>query len=107
MGADPAWLTLALTLPDVDEAWLESFSDSLFDLLNYYDMQLIGGDTTRGPLSMTLGIHGFVPMGRALTRSGAKPGDWIYVTGTQAIAPPGWRFCKTVCRLPMLKMRTT
>lgn len=77
MGADPAWLTLALTLPDVDEAWLESFSDSLFDLLNYYDMQLIGGDTTRGPLSMTLGIHGFVPMGRALTRSGAKPGDWI------------------------------
>ena len=72
MGADPAWLTLALTLPDVDEAWLESFSDSLFDLLNYYDMQLIGGDTTRGPLSMTLGIHGFVPMGRALTRAGAK-----------------------------------
>ncbi len=48
MGADPAWLTLALTLPDVNEAWLESFSDSLFDLLNYYDMQLIGGDTTRG-----------------------------------------------------------
>ncbi|VTN14474.1 Thiamine-monophosphate kinase [Raoultella terrigena] len=43
-------------------------------LLNYYDMQLIGGDTTRGPLSMTLGIHGFVPPGRALKRSGAKPG---------------------------------
>ena len=89
MGADPAWLTLALTLPDVDEAWLESFSDSLFDLLNYYDMQLIGGDTTRGPLSMTLGIHGFVPMGRALTRSGAKPGDWIYVTGTPGDSAAG------------------
>ena len=84
-----AWLTLALTLPDVDEAWLESFSDSLFDLLNYYDMQLIGGDTTRGPLSMTLGIHGFVPMGRALTRSGAKPGDWIYVTGTPGDSAAG------------------
>ncbi|AFJ47975.1 thiamine-phosphate kinase [Shimwellia blattae] len=82
MGADPAWLTLALTLPGVDEPWLEAFSDSLFELLNYYDMQLIGGDTTRGPLSMTLGIHGLIPAGRALTRSGAKPGDWIYVTGT-------------------------
>ncbi|MEJ4042859.1 thiamine-phosphate kinase [Erwinia sp. SLM-02] len=82
MGADPAWLTLALTLPKVDESWLESFSDSLFELLDYYDMQLIGGDTTRGPLSMTLGIHGLVPQGRALRRAGARIGDWIYVTGT-------------------------
>lgn len=81
MGADPAWLTLALTLPSVDEAWLKAFSDSLFELLDYYDMQLVGGDTTRGPLSMTLGIHGLVPQGRALKRSGARPGDWIYVTG--------------------------
>ncbi|MGD8164858.1 thiamine-phosphate kinase [Pantoea sp. FN0307] len=82
MGADPAWLTLALTLPDVDEAWLKAFSDSLFELLDYYDMQLIGGDTTRGPRSLTLGIHGLVPAGRALRRSGARPGDWIYVTGS-------------------------
>ncbi|EXU77032.1 thiamine-phosphate kinase [Erwinia mallotivora] len=82
MGADPAWLTLALTLPSVDEAWLKAFSDSLFELLDYYDMQLIGGDTTRGPLSLTLGIHGLIPQGRALKRSGARPGDWIYVTGT-------------------------
>ncbi|HAI48944.1 MAG TPA: thiamine-phosphate kinase, partial [Enterobacteriaceae bacterium] len=89
MGADPAWLTLALTLPEVDEAWLEAFSDSLFELLNYYDMQLIGGDTTRGPLSMTLGIHGFVPNGRALKRAGAKPGDWIYVTGTPGDSAAG------------------
>jgi len=89
MGADPAWLTLALTLPSVDEAWLAGFSDSLFDLLNYYDMQLIGGDTTKGPLSMTLGIHGFVPEGRALKRSGAKPGDWVYVTGTPGDSAAG------------------
>ena len=89
MGAEPAWLTLALTLPAADEAWLESFSDSLFMQLNYYDMQLIGGDTTRGPLSMTLGIHGFVPPGRALKRSGAKPGDWIYVTGTPGDSAAG------------------
>ncbi|WP_058911530.1 thiamine-phosphate kinase [Entomohabitans teleogrylli] len=89
MGADPAWLTLALTLPDIDEVWLEAFSDSLFELLNYYDMQLIGGDTTRGPLAMTLGIHGLVPAGRALKRSGARPGDWIYVTGTPGDSAAG------------------
>ena len=82
MGADPAWLTLALTLPEVDESWLQPFSDSLFELLDYYSMQLIGGDTTRGPLSMTLGIHGLLPEGRALKRSGAHVGDWIYVTGS-------------------------
>ncbi|WP_313574373.1 thiamine-phosphate kinase [Pseudescherichia sp.] len=89
MGADPAWLTLALTLPEVDEPWLKAFSDSLFEQLSYYDMQLIGGDTTRGPLSMTLGIHGYVPAGRALKRSGAKPGDWIYVTGTPGDSAAG------------------
>lgn len=82
MGADPAWLSLALTLPSVNEDWLQAFSDSLFDQLNYYGMQLIGGDTTRGPLSLTLTIHGFVPEGRALARAGARIGDWIYVTGT-------------------------
>lgn len=89
MGADPAWLTLAITLPEVDESWLEAFSDSLFEQLDYYDMQLIGGDTTRGPLSMTLGIHGLVPTGRALKRSGARPGDWIYVTGTPGDSAAG------------------
>ncbi|EFB0101410.1 thiamine-phosphate kinase [Salmonella enterica] len=89
MGADPAWLTLAITLPEVDEPWLEAFSDSLFELLNYYDMQLIGGDTTRGPLSMTLGIHGYIPAGRALRRAGAKPGDWIYITGTPGDSAAG------------------
>ncbi|NIG62795.1 MAG: thiamine-phosphate kinase [Serratia symbiotica] len=82
MGADPAWLSLALTLPKVDEAWLKAFSDSLFEQLDYYGMQLIGGDTTRGPLSMTLNIKGLIPAGQALTRSGARIGDWIYVTGT-------------------------
>ncbi len=62
---------------------------ALFEQLNYYDMQLIGGDTTRGPLSMTLAIHGYVPPGRALKRSGAKPGDWIYVTGTPGDSAAG------------------
>lgn len=82
MGAEPAWLTLALTLPAVDETWLTAFSHSLFATLDDYHVQLIGGDTTRGPLSLTLGIHGLLPAGRALCRSGARAGDRIYVTGT-------------------------
>lgn len=82
MGAEPAWLTLVLTLLQVDETWLEAFSNSLFETLNDYGMQLIGGDTTRGPLAMTLGIHGFIPLGGGLKCSGAKPGDGIYITGT-------------------------
>ncbi|UAY97353.1 thiamine-phosphate kinase [Dickeya dadantii] len=82
MGADPAFVSLALTLPAIDADWLAAYSDSLFEQLAYYDMQLIGGDTTRGPLSMTLTIQGLVPAGRALKRSGARVGDWIYVTGT-------------------------
>ncbi|MFT8210665.1 MAG: thiamine-monophosphate kinase [Symbiopectobacterium sp.] len=72
MGADPAWLSLAITLPEINSAWLAAYSDSLFTLLDYYGMQLIGGDTTRGPLSLTLTIHGLVPAGRALTRAGAR-----------------------------------
>ena len=82
MGADPAWLTLAISLPHIDHQWLQAFSDALFEQLDYYHMQLIGGDTTRGPLSMTLGIHGLVPTGKSLKRSGAQHGDWIFVTGT-------------------------
>lgn len=82
MGADPAWLSLALTLEKVDTEWLEHFSDSLYSLLDYYQMQLIGGDTTKGPLSLTLSVYGFIPQGMQLTRAGAKVGDWIYVTGS-------------------------
>ncbi|MBJ7221842.1 MULTISPECIES: thiamine-phosphate kinase [unclassified Brenneria] len=81
MGADPAWLSLAITLPESNSDWLSAYSDGLFELLDYYGMQLIGGDTTRGPLSLTLTIYGLVPAGRALTRAGARIGDWIYVTG--------------------------
>lgn len=81
MAATPCWLVLALTLPALNPHWLERFSDGLRDSLSRFNMALIGGDTTRGPLSMTLTVHGLVANGKALRRSGAKPGDIIYVSG--------------------------
>lgn len=81
MGADPAWATLAITLPNADEAWLRQFCKGLFTLLNEYNVQLVGGDTTRGPLTVTMQMHGFVEKGMAIKRSGAEPGDKIYVSG--------------------------
>ena len=82
MGAKPVWISLALTLPEVDENWLSQFSQSLFDTLNQYDVTLIGGDTTKGPLSVTITAQGLVPKGKALFRHNAKVGDLIYVSGT-------------------------
>jgi thiamine-monophosphate kinase len=81
MGAQPCWATLALTLPEADETWLAGFSEGFFTLAERYGVQLIGGDTTRGPLSITVQIHGLVPPGQALRRSAAQSGDLIYVTG--------------------------
>ena len=81
MGGTPCWVLLALTLPECDDKWLERFSSGLHDSLKQYDLSLVGGDTTRGPLSMTLTIHGFVPKGSFILRNGAKPGDIIYVSG--------------------------
>ncbi len=81
MGAEPAWFTLALTMPKADENWLQEFSQGLFQLAQEYNLQLIGGDTTRGPLTITIQIHGFIPEKHALRRSGAKAGDRIYVSG--------------------------
>jgi len=83
MGATPAWATLALTLPRADEDWLEQFCRGLFALADRYGVQLVGGDTTHGPVTViSLQAHGFVPPGQALRRDGAKPGDGIYITGT-------------------------
>lgn len=81
MGAEPRWATLALTLPDPDENWLKNFSTGFFELADSHGVQLIGGDTTLGPLAVTIQIHGLVPAGSALRRSGACAGDLIYVTG--------------------------
>ncbi len=81
MGAEPAWISIGLTLPNVDETWLEQFTQGMHDIAEYYNVQLIGGDTTQGPLTITVCAKGIVPKGKALTRSGAKVGDWLFVTG--------------------------
>ncbi len=99
MGAEPAWATLALSLPQADEAWLAAFAEGFFVLAECYNVQLVGGDTTCGPLSVTLQLQGFVPQQKALTRGGARPGDHVFVTGSLgdagaglAIAQGRWEF---------------
>lgn len=82
MGAEPAWATLALTLPAADEDWLAGFAAGFLALAEQHGVQLVGGDTTRGPRSITVQVHGFVEPGRALRRDGARAGDLVYVTGT-------------------------
>lgn len=81
MGATPAWATLSLTLPAVDAAWLQAFADGFFSLADEYAVALVGGDTTRGPLSVTVQLHGFVEPGKALRRDAANPGDAVFVSG--------------------------
>jgi thiamine-monophosphate kinase len=89
MGAKPAWVTLALALPESDEQFIEGFAKGFFALAGEYDVELVGGDTVRGPLSFTVQIHGLVPANTALLRGGAQPGDFIYVTGTPGDAAAG------------------
>jgi thiamine-monophosphate kinase len=81
MGAKPLAFTLALTLPVVSADWLEAFARGLNEMAQGCSMRLIGGDTTRGPLSLTVTVFGSVPAGQALTRSGAQPGDVLCVGG--------------------------
>lgn len=82
MGAEPAWILLALTLPNVSESWLKQFTEGFFPLMQQFQLQLVGGDLTQGPLTITLQALGFVPPGKALGRIGACVGDRIYVTGS-------------------------
>ncbi|AGA89081.1 thiamine-monophosphate kinase [Thioflavicoccus mobilis 8321] len=82
MGAEPAWATLALTLPEIDPDWLGGFARGLGDLAAAHGVQLVGGDTTRGPLTVSIQVHGLVAPGQAVTRAGARPGDLVCVSGT-------------------------
>jgi len=86
IGAEPAWAMLSLTLPHANPEWLRAFSDGLFDMLSRYKVQLVGGDSSRGPLAITVQVQGFVPEGQALRRSGARPGDRIYLSGPVGLA---------------------
>jgi thiamine-monophosphate kinase len=81
-GAQPLAFTLALALPQVDEDWLARFSDGLFALADAHGCELVGGDTTRGPLTINITVFGEVPAGAALLRSGAGAGDDLWVSGT-------------------------
>ncbi len=82
MGAEPRWLTLALTIPQVDQTWLNDFRCGLQRAMQRYHVNLIGGDLTRGPLSITIQAQGLIPRGQALRRNGAQAGDHIFVSGT-------------------------
>ncbi|KGM55169.1 thiamine-monophosphate kinase [Lysobacter arseniciresistens ZS79] len=82
MGAEPAWCTLSLSLPEADAEWLDGFLDGFLELAGAHRVALVGGDTTRGPLSIGVTVHGLVEPGGALRRDGARAGDDIWVSGT-------------------------
>ena len=82
MGATPAWVSLSITLPEVDASWLRPFSQSFFALAKSHSLRLIGGDTTRGPLSITITVMGLLPKNKRLSRSTAQLGDSIYMSGS-------------------------
>ena len=82
MGAVPVWALLNLTLPEANEHWLRQFSDGFFRLADQHDVALVGGDTTRGPLCISVTAGGWVSVGQALTRSGAAVNDRVWITGT-------------------------
>ena len=89
MGAEPAWALRGLSLPDADSAWLDGFLDGFLALSDRHGLRLVGGDTTRGPRSISITVHGWVPEGAALCRSGAQAGDDIWVSGTLGDAAAG------------------
>lgn len=89
MGAEAAWALLALTLPDPDEQWLEQFARAAGDLCRRHGVSLVGGDTTRGPLSITVTLIGIVPIGVALERRGGQAGDAVFVTGSPGDSAAG------------------
>lgn len=89
MGATPAWALLSLSLPQPDAAWLDAFLDGFSELAARHDVALVGGDTTRGALSICVTALGFVPHAQALKRANAHPGDIVCVTGTLGDAAAG------------------
>jgi thiamine-monophosphate kinase len=89
MGAEPAWALLSLSLPEVDEAWLDAFAHGLHALAQRHGVALVGGDTVAGPRVITIQALGFVPPEQALRRGGARPGDVLFVSGWPGEAAAG------------------
>ncbi len=81
MGAEPLWITLGLTLPEVKEPWVKAFAKGLLRAADQFNVALVGGDTTKGPMAMTIQVHGAVDPGKALLRSNARVNDLVFVTG--------------------------
>ncbi len=110
MAAEPLCFTMALTLPQADPNWLEAFSGGLAELAGEFHCSLAGGDISRGPLQIAIGVHGLCIAGNELRRAGARPGQKVYVTGwlgdgalglaAQGIATPGIGFNAPLCELP-------
>jgi thiamine-monophosphate kinase len=89
MGAEPAWALLALTIPQYDDTWLTPFARAAGDLCRRHGVALVGGNTTRGPLSVTVTLAGIVPIGVALERSGGQAGDAVFVSGSPGDSAAG------------------
>ena len=89
MGATPRWAFLALALPGADEAWIAAFARGFFACADAHGVDLAGGDTTRGPLTLSVTIIGEVPQGQAITRAGGRPGDDLWVSGQPGMAALG------------------
>ena len=116
MGAKAKYFTLAITLPKIDKSWLREFSDSLRQLSGHYEVSLIGGDITRGSLNITIAMIGIVENSKALTRSGARPGDGVYVSGTigdagfcfwklsNGLVPSNQEFKRLNCPIPRIEL---
>lgn len=100
MGANPKWTTLAIALPEANEQWLADFSRGFFACADAFGVDLVGGDTTRGPLTISIQIMGEVPIGKAIQRNGAKVGDDIWVSGHLGTAAAGLANLQNRVKIP-------
>lgn len=105
MGAEPAWALLALTLPDADPSFVDAFAAGFAALAARHGVELVGGDTTQGPLSVTVTALGSVPRGQALTRRGAAAGDAVFVTGSLGDAAGALRWLRGQARRSFESLR--
>ncbi|MDQ3040352.1 MAG: thiamine-phosphate kinase [Pseudomonadota bacterium] len=107
MGATPAWCTLSLSMPQADVAFVDGFLDGFLELAELHDVALVGGDTTRGPLSVCVTVHGLVETGSALRRDAARVGDDIWVSGSLGDAAGGlaqWGACQKPAPVLMARL---